>query len=243
MESILAWFLVILVGALAGGGEILSRYRDEPFAAATSHYGLTYMALNGVIAALAYAMFGFEEIDGGSKPAFGDNPYLSALAVGSGAMLILRSKLFTMRSENGKETSFGPAIILEALLVTLDRAIDRKRASARHKLVYNALKGVHSFDQTVAYFQMSLLSFQNLSENEKADLVSIIDEYKGVTEWSPALKTMAVGFAILGIAGEANFGQFVDGLKAYLASVSTPPPPTPTPTPTPVPTATPPPTS
>ena len=82
MESILAAFLVILVGALAGGGEILSRYRDEPFRAATSRYGLAYMVLNGAIAALAYAMFGFEESDAGIiTPAFADNYYLNALAV------------------------------------------------------------------------------------------------------------------------------------------------------------------
>lgn len=216
------YLIAFLIGGLAGAADVLSRYRDEPFAAATTRYGLLYIALNGGIAFLVYAGFGFETTADGSSPAFADNVYLNAIVTGSGAMLILRSKLFTIRSEGGKDIAFGPAVIVDAVLAALDRGIDRSRASARHKRVFDSLNGVDDFDGTVAYFQMSLLSFQNLTQQEKADLVAVIDEYKEVERWSPALKTMAIGFAILTLAGEDNFDQFVRGLKTYLEAGASP---------------------
>lgn len=210
----------LIVGAMAGGADVLSRYRDEPFRAAISGYGIGYMALNGAAAVLALALFGIEETGSETAPFKGaivaDNLVLNAIAVGTGAMLFLRSKLFTIRSENGNQTAFGPQIILDALLVVLDRGIDRQRAAARHKLVNDHLAGVSKFADTVAFFQMSLLSFQNLTENEKAQLVAIIDEYDKDTAWSDQLKVMAVGFAILTIAGEGNFTDFVTRLKTHL---------------------------
>jgi hypothetical protein len=223
-EAIAYYVIAFLVGALAGAADIVSRYRDEPFLAANSKYGVVYIGLNGVLAVLVYTAFGFKETGGEIKPALADDLFLNALAAGAGSMLILRSRLFTIRSENGKQTAFGPAIIVDALLTVLDRQIDRERAAARHKLVFDNLNGIHDFDATVAYFQMSLLSFQNLSQQEKADLVSIIQEYKKVAQWSGSLRTMAVGFAILTIAGEDNFGKFVDGLKLYLEEQEPNPP-------------------
>ena len=232
-ESFLLHVLVFVIGAAAAAGEIMTRYRDEPFSALRNWPGGLYLLFNGLIALFAYGFFGFDsgEPGGAPKPAFADNLALNAIAVGTGAMLILRSRLFTIRSESGNATAFGPAIVIDAFLGVLDRKIDRLRASKRHKLVFDQLKDIDNFDGTVTYFQMSLLSFQNLSQQEKADINQIVNEYRNIANWSPALKTMAVGFAILTIAGEENFSIFVKGLKGYLDAVkagrqpSAPPPP------------------
>lgn len=216
--------VVFVVGGLSATGDLVSRYRDEPMLAVLSLPGLAYLAMNGAVGLFTYHYFGSTPSESGDPtPVWADNPVLNAVAVGTGAMLILRSKLFTIRSEDGGETSFGPALLVEAILKALDREIDRRRASARHQLVFTSLNNieVENLDGVVAYFQMSLLSFQNLSESEKAQLAAIVEEYRDYPDWSPALKTMAIGFAILTVAGENNFGQFIDGLKAYLATEKT----------------------
>jgi hypothetical protein len=61
-----------------------------------------------------------------------------------------------------------------------------------------------------------LLSFQNLSEEEKREIAAVIDQYRQATTWAPSLRTMAVGFAFLTIAGEENFDQVIANLKAFL---------------------------
>ncbi len=216
--GLLPWALIAMfVAAVAGAADILSRYRDEPFRAIFSRYGWAYMAVNALIGLIALTLFGLEHDGTGFKGMLVDDSLpLNAIAVGTGAMLLLRSKLFSIRGENGAETSFGPQIVLDALLVVLDRGIDRQRAAARHTLVYKKLAGITNFSETARFFQMSLLSFQNLSEVEKSQLVDIIDEYDKDTGWSDSLKVMAVGFAILTVAGEQNFATFVDSLQKHL---------------------------
>lgn len=207
------WLIALLVGVLAGAAELMSRYRDEPTLAVTNRAGFGYILLNGLLGLAAHGFFGF---DADGAPQLADNQVLNALAAGSGAMLVLRSKLFTLRLDEDRQYSFGPAIIMESFLAVLDRKIDRMRAARRHDLVSTNLSGVDDFDGTAAYFEMSLLSFQNLSQQEKAELVGIIKEYREAENWSPELRTMAVGFAVLTIAGEDNFARFVSGLKTHL---------------------------
>lgn len=207
------WLIALLVGVLAGAAELMSRYRDEPTLAVANPAGFGYILLNGLLGLAAHRLFGFGT-DG--TPQLADNQVLNALAAGSGAMLVLRSKLFTLRLDEDRQYSFGPAIIMESFLAVLDRKIDRMRAAQRHDLVSTNLSGVNDFDGTAAYFEMSLLSFQNLSQQEKAELVGIIKEYREAENWSPELRTMAVGFAVLTIAGEDNFARFVSGLKTHL---------------------------
>jgi hypothetical protein len=67
-----------------------------------------------------------------------------------------------------------------------------------------------------------------LSPDEKREIAGIIQQYRQLATWPASLRTMAVGFAFLTIAGEENFDQVIGNLKGYLRATTSPdtPPPT-----------------
>jgi len=209
--------LAFLVGVFAGFADVITKYRDEPFKAAANRYGIVYLLLNGVIAGGVYLLFG--QTKDGTGVFVGalwpDHPGFNAILVGSGAMLLLRSKVFTLPTAGGGDVSIGPAIILDALLAVLHRGIDRLRAAQRHELVFEKLKDLDDVDQVVQFFQSLLYSFQNLSAEDKAVVADAIAEITEL-ELSNRLKIYAIGFAILTVCGDENFVNFVDDLKSYL---------------------------
>ena len=72
-----------------------------------------------------------------------------------------------------------------------------------------------AFEPAAQYLEASLLSFQNLSEDQKAAIHEVITEYRQ-SAWDDRLKIMAVGFAFLTIAGEENFDRVVGNMKRFL---------------------------
>jgi hypothetical protein len=213
-----SWALVAVVcGSIVGISEIISRYRDEPMRATLNRYGLAYVAANGVVAGLAYGLL--VRYPTQILPSVADDSLFSALAAGFGAMVLLRSKLFIFRSEDGKEYPIGPSIVIETLLRVFDRKIDRLRASERQRRVFEQMKEIADFEAAAGYLEASLLSFQNLSEEEKREIAAVIEQYRQATRWAAPLRTMAVGFAFLTIAGEENFDQVIGNLKAFLKTL------------------------
>ncbi len=212
--QIVGWALAsALFGALVGLSEILSRYRDEPVLASTTGAGLSYLLLNAVIALAAFAVL--RRYASGIFPVIKDDPFMTAVVAGFGSMTIFRSKLFTFRTPDGKEYAIGPAIVLETVLRTIDQKIDRERAIDRQKRVAASMGDLEDFDKTSAYLLASLNSFQNLTTENKAEIVDLIKQY-GAIGWPVQLKIMAMGFAFLNISGEKNFDQVIDNLKDYL---------------------------
>ena len=91
------------------------------------------------------------------------------------------------------------------------------------------MRNLTDFDNTARYFQASLNSFQNLTTEEKAEINSVIDEYRSpkTAAWPNGLKIMGLGFAFLNIAGEENFEEVITNLKQFLLTVGPPAPPAP----------------
>jgi hypothetical protein len=213
-----AWaFVAAVCGTIVGVSEIVSRYRDEPMRATVNRYGLGYVAINAAVAVLAYGLL--VRYPTQILPSVTGDGLLGALAAGFGAMVLLRSKLFIFRSDDGKEYPIGPSIVIETLLRVLDRKIDRLRASERQRRVFEQMKDISDFEAAAGYLEASLLSFQNLSEEEKKEIAAVIEQYRAALGWAPALRTMAVGFAFLTIAGEENFDQVIANLRAFLKAL------------------------
>jgi hypothetical protein len=207
----------IILGALVGFSEIVSRYRDEPLRATANRYGTGYLLLNGLASIAAYGLL--LRYSTQILPSVAGDPLMAALVAGFGSMAVLRSKLFIFRTEDGKEYPIGPSIVMETFLRMLDRKIDRLRASKRQQRVFDQMKDITDFDAVANYLEATLLSFQNLGQEEKGDITEVIKEYRRQTAWPTALRTMAVGFAFLTIAGEENFDQVIANLKSYLANL------------------------
>ena len=217
------WVLTtFLFGSLVGLAEILSRYRDEPLLATATPSGMSYLAFNGAISTLALAIL--RKYPTQVFPAISQDLFLTSVVAGFGAMVIFRSKLFTFKSGDGNEYPIGPAIVLDTILKMIDSKIDRRRATERQTRVFNAMAGMTDFNSTANYMEASLLSFQNLSTDDKKLISAIIEQYR-TTKWPDTLKGLGLGFAFLTIAGEDNFDIVIANLKKYAASQSPPPPP------------------
>ena len=219
------WALAtVFFGMLAGLSEILSRYRDEPVLACATSAGAAYLALNGVVSLAAFMVLRMypEKI----FPDLRNDLFLSSVVAGFGAMVIFRSKLFTFRSPDGKDYSIGPAIVLETVLRTIDSKIDRQRATERQTRVFEAVKGLTNFGSAADYIDASLLSFQNLSTEDRTEIANVIQQYREVSHWPDSLKILGLGFAFLNLAGDTNFDRVMVNLKQFVQS-QTPTPPGP----------------
>src|SRR5215470_2923368 len=106
-----AGLATFLFGISVGLSEILSHYRDEPIAAASTVFGLAYLVLNGLLSLGAFAVL--RKYPTQILPAVKDDYVLTAVFAGFGAMAVFRSKLFTYRTDDGKDIAIGPSIVLD----------------------------------------------------------------------------------------------------------------------------------
>jgi hypothetical protein len=120
---------VAAIGALVGISELVSRYRDEPTRALFTMPALLYVALNAVAGLLALGLGASLVNDTGEVGMLGVRWGL-VLACGLGAMAILRSALFVVRTD-GKDLQVGLGSLVQTLLDSADRALDRLRAEER----------------------------------------------------------------------------------------------------------------
>src|SRR5438270_5286833 len=166
-----------LCGGLVGITEIASRYRDEPFQAIRSPYGLVYVTLNGAISVLSLLLIfrypaTFRAVSG--------DKLLAAIAAGFGSSAIMRTRLAVLKGPDNKEVSVGPDLVITVLLQTFDKRIDRIRARKRQAIVIRNLPGIRklgSFQIAADYLFNSLLAFQNMSDTDKSQFSSIIADY------------------------------------------------------------------
>jgi len=202
----------MMLGLTVGASEILSRYRDEPFTAVFTLPGICYLFLNGAVSLIAYLLltaYGSAILPGVSK----DHLFTSIVA-GLSSMVIMRSKLFTLRTDNGEEYGVGPDAIIQTFLNATDRQIDRFRSQKRQKLVYEACKKIKNPAIAPDFFTIAIASFQNLSDSEKRELKDIIERLKE-QKLETRLLLMSIAFGFLNIAGEANFAQLMIQLQDF----------------------------
>ncbi len=211
-----------LIGYFTGMAEILSRYRDEPWKASFHMQGLLYMAVNGGISIGAY----FVVINYNVFPIVNGPGFPAAIVSGFSAMAIFRSKIFIYRSPEGKEYPIGPDLILGIFMGTIDRQIDRSQAFRRQELISTEMTEIGDFEKAAGYFDIALLAFQNLTDEERAKFKDDVDKLQK-TSLPQEVKNLALGYALLNLTGEDNFKKSVDELKKFLnnnAPISIPQP-------------------
>jgi hypothetical protein len=215
-------WLAVGAGAIAGVigfTELATRYRDEPLKAARASAGRIYIGLH-VLAGMAGLglLYHFPQLG------WSDTDWLTNMVLGgTGAMVLIRTKLFTVHQPGGQDVAVGPAVAVETLFALANRRVDRWRAAQRHKLVAERAEilNSYSFDRAVPFLQATALAFQNLDEGELKRLADDYerlqknDAFKGL----PAqIKFMSVGFDLLTAFGEEAFLEVFDRLETYLKS-------------------------
>jgi len=164
MSATLAQYLLAAaLGALTGMSELISRYRDSPLGVLSTLAAWIYMAVNAGASAAALALAILLQID--FKATAESAPWIRTLAAGFGAMAVLRSSLFS-RQAGGADVRIGPGTLLQSLLESADRSVDRAGARRRARQAKTLAEGI---DFAKAYAALPAFCFtlmQNLSKEE-----------------------------------------------------------------------------
>jgi hypothetical protein len=208
------WFVLLsaALGAAVGTSELVSRYRDEPMKAIRSAPALTYIALNALVSACIYGLL--THYAKTLIPALAKDPLMRSITAGFGAMAILRSKFFTIRTAQGEEVGIGPDAAVSAFLSTADRGVDRMRAQRRLDLVFESANRMPRHENVKDYIKVALLSFQNLADRDKLnkDIEAIYNDGRSYPNLQ--LKLQAICYTILVVLGEYNFNKLINNLVA-----------------------------
>lgn len=243
-KAVFAFATVAALGALTGLYELASRYRDAPIDVAASTPGVTYMLANAAIAMLALLIIERYHL------ADDTDTLRRVVIAGFGGMVVLRARVFSLRSASGSDLAIGPALVLDYLLGMVNREVDRMRAGDRHKMVVDTATRLkaYRFDKASPYLLNAMGAFQALDSDERERIAKTIQELATNADWQSLpdlIKYATVGFSLLTAFGERVFTTVFDGLKLYLEglgaqALSAPPQPSPAP-PMPAPPAAPPP--
>jgi hypothetical protein len=206
------------LGAIVGASELISRYRDEPILALRTTAAFMYLILNATISACAYGLL--TRYADAIIPNLAQDQLLTSIVAGFGAMAILRSKFFTLRTEAGEDISVGPDAAVSAFLSAADRGVDRTRASRRLSLVFSRSSEIRPPVIGNDFLEISLAAFQNLDSDDKARVSEKITSVAG-SAYPPELKLQMICYAVLGVTGERNFNVMMDNLEKYAAESTT----------------------
>lgn len=203
------WLAVFLLGAFAGGVELLARYRDDPVRTLFNLGSGVYLVINGLAAVAALFLllrYGSDWVTGASGP---DN-VKAVLIAGLGSLAVLRASFLKIRTQAGEEVSFGPAFLIESLLKVVDRSVGRGVVQDRSRAIGKLVPRV-DFDSKgaeLATYALSLL--QNTSQEEQAGIQNLINSLKGREDLLGPAKTRLLLLALLTLMGEAGLNTAVN---------------------------------
>jgi hypothetical protein len=115
--SWLDWVAVALIGGIVGTSELISRYKDDPWAAVRSWPARFYIGVN---CAASMGALGLIHANGW----FGPARWTQILMAGVSAMAFFRTSLFVVRAGD-RDVAVGPNGFLQIFLAAADRAVDR----------------------------------------------------------------------------------------------------------------------
>jgi hypothetical protein len=193
----------VLIGLMVGATELISRYRDQPFAPLLSVAGLFYILFNGAASALAYYLLVL------LAPEMKEP--LRTFAAGVAAMAFFRSALFNVRL-GGADVPVGPNLILLTFLKALDRTYDRERAAPRSDTV-KKIMGHLSFERIKeALPALCTDLMQNLSQDEINEMNRQVTKLSQSTTMDDRSKTLSLGLGLLNLIGEKTLQAAVNTL-------------------------------
>jgi hypothetical protein len=198
---------VVLIGLMVGATELISRYRDEPFAPLVSEAGVIYTVINGGAAALAY--FLVRKL----MPQIG-HPQ-DVLVAGIGAMAFFRSGIFTVRM-GSTDVAVGPNLILQVILQALDRVYDRQRASPRARVVTSSVRSLSFAQIKDALPTLCFNLMQNVSAAEVSAVNAIANGLATSTTMSDEAKNLSLGLALMNVVGRDTLDAAIFALGSSI---------------------------
>ncbi|MCG2785507.1 MAG: hypothetical protein L6461_10425 [Anaerolineae bacterium] len=214
------WLTVIGIGALIGITDIISRYRDEPDDALGTMPSIFYLFVNAAASSLTLICIRAFEWDFGLQGQ--QAAWAQVLVAGFGAMAILRTSLWTVQVGE-QSIPIGLNGFLDAILGTVDRAVDRKRAQQRAESVSVIMKDV-DFDkaaQALPSYCFGLLQNLPAEEQEKfGRKVALL----AAAPMHNRVKSLLLGLSLMNLVGEKVLETAVSNLGADIRVTPVPAP-------------------
>ncbi|MCY1073256.1 hypothetical protein [Archangium lansingense] len=212
---------VVFIGAFIGIGELVSRYKDDPYEAITNRHAITYTLLN--ILASAVALLALKTMDMGTTP-HGEGSASErvgyTLLAGFGAMGVLRSSAFTMRV--GKEDiAIGPSALLQVMLAATDRAVDRARARVRAENMARTMQSIPFEQLEESLPQLAFTMMQNVTDQEKQGFANELAALRN-KNMDAVAKSICLGLSLSNIVGQGVVDDAVLALRKTLAAAGDP---------------------
>jgi hypothetical protein len=215
------YMIAAMLGAVVSSGEIVARYRDEPWDTLRSVPALFYMLINALASMAALTIVRIlVPVESTGALTIGDIHFkqtnlMQVIAAGLGAMMIFRSAFFTLRVNN-QDVPVGAASFLQVMLDAVDREVDRRRATLRANRVHRIM-GQIAFDKALAALpSYSVALMQNLPPEDRQKLFDALKSLSTSTELNPQVKSQILGLLVMNYLGEEVLQASVDALKAEI---------------------------
>jgi hypothetical protein len=192
-------FVAAFIGAVAGVGEIVSRYRDAPERALRTPSAWLYISINAIASASAMCVVWYFGL---GIAATGPRTMIEQiLLAGFGAMALFRTSVFTVRVGD-QDIGIGPVVFLQVVLRATDRAVDRIRADARAAAVSSSMEGVSFARAQAALPAFCLALMQNVPADEQNAVGTATKALIGSKELDDETKTRNLGLVLMNVVGD-----------------------------------------
>lgn len=207
---------VAVLGALVGGAELASRYRDAPWKALYTWPALVYIALNLAASALALALIqGYDWKFGATGSSL---RWTQVLVAGVGAMALFRTSLFTVRAGD-HDIGVGPGSFLQIFREAADRAVDRVRAGARGLAVGKLMEGIDYRKASEGLIPYCLALMQNVPDDEQKKLLQAVD-LLNKEQIDDAIKVRILGLHLMNVVGPDVLTAAVEALRNQMKAAA-----------------------
>lgn len=205
----LDWAAAALLGGVVGVSELISRYKDHPWAAIKSWPAAFYLAINSAasVAALLLMPAGWLGLSRGMR----------ILMAGVSAMAFFRTSLFVVRAGD-KDVGVGPSGFLQIFLGAADRAVDRRRAAARSDAVTMVMRDVDFAKALRALPPYCLALMQNVPPEDQQVLNRVVEDLEK-RDAEPSVKALLLEIELINVVGVDVLTTAVNSLGGQIRSV------------------------
>ncbi|WP_299147458.1 hypothetical protein [uncultured Tateyamaria sp.] len=216
---IYAYMAVGFIGFVSAFSEIVSRYRDDPWEAASSRAAFAYIAFNVGISLIAFYLirevFQYRGADQTLDTA--RQLVTDVLLAGLSAMAFFRSSIFTARVGD-KDVPVGPAAVIDVFREIIDRDVDRVRAMPRATAVSEIMANVSFSRAYVPLTSTCLNLLQNVSVEERTRVEEKVLALSNQVGRNEENKSLELGLILAGTVGFNVLKAAKDTLKDHIAS-------------------------
>lgn len=197
VPTLVDFAIVAAIGAFVGASELVSRYRDDPFAALVAPGALVYVVVNAVASIGALVLI--RAVGLNVNATAGAQRATQVLAAGFGAMALFRSSL-QVPGPTGQKTGIGPGTFLQIMLEAADRSVDRARGRSRASSIGGIVEGISLAMASDLLVPFCLALLQHASKEEQEALADQVGPLLTLKS-DERVAVMSIGLALMDFVG------------------------------------------